>query len=128
MSQPIRRRNRKDVDIVSTEELTDKMLLPITTETLAEYLTLTSEDVMQSEDVLHILTYASVEQISLEETCHQLEDVPCPNTVRSQLNESVLKEIETLEENINTAIGSQLPKVAVCCWIVKNGLGRSLPF
>ena len=60
--------------------------------------------------MLHILTYASVEQISLEEACHQLEDVPCPNTVRSQLNENVLKEIETLEENINAAIVSQWPR------------------
>jgi len=110
MSQPIKRRNQKDVDIVDTEVLTDEMLLSITTSTLAEYLTLTPEDATQSEDALHILTYASVEQISLEEACHQLEDVPSPNTVRSQLNESVLKEIETLEENINAAIVSQWPK------------------
>jgi len=61
-------------------------------------------------DVLHILTYASVEQISLEEACHQLENVPCPNTVRSQLNESMLKEIETVEDNINEALVSQWPK------------------
>jgi putative transposase len=110
MSQPVRRRNQKDVDIVDTEALTDEMLLSITTSTLSEYLTLTPEDATQSEDVLHILTYASVEQISLEEACHQLEDVPSPNTVRSQLNESVLKEIETLEENINAALLSQWPR------------------
>lgn len=82
------------------------MLLSITTSTLAEYLALTPEDAEQSEDVLHILTYASVEQISLEEACHQLEDVPSHNTVRSQLNESVLKEIETLEDKENAAIVS----------------------
>jgi len=109
MSQP-KRRKQKNVDIVDTEALTDEMLLSITTSTLAEYLTLQPGDTTQSEDVLHILTYASVERISLEEACHQLEDVPSPNTVRSQLNESVLKEIETLEENINEALLSQCPK------------------
>ena len=71
MRQPIRRKNREEVDIVSTEALTDEMLLSITTSTLTEYLALTPEASEQSEDVLHILTYASVEQISLEEACHQ---------------------------------------------------------
>lgn len=47
---------------------------------------------------------------SLEEACHQLENVPCPNTVRSQLNENVLKEIETVEDNINAAIASQFTR------------------
>jgi len=107
MSQPIKRRKQKDVDIVDTEALTDEMLLSITTSTLAEYLTLTPDDATQYLDVLHILTYASVQQISLEEACHQLEDVPSPNTVRSQLNENVLKEIETVEENLNAALLSQ---------------------
>jgi len=110
MSQPIRRKKRKEVDIVSPEALTDELLLSITTSTLAEYLILTPDDTSQSEDVLNILTYASVKQISLEEACHQLEDAPSPNTVRNRLNESVLSEIETLEENINAALVSQWPK------------------
>jgi len=110
MSQPIGRQKQKEVDIVDKESLTDEMLLSLTTETLAEYLILTPDDATQSEDVLHILTYASVEQISLEEACHQLKDVSCPNTVRSQLNESVLTEIERVEANINSALASQLPR------------------
>jgi putative transposase len=110
MSKSIRRTKQKEVDIVSEEALTDEILLSITTSTLADNLVLSTSDTSQSEDVLHILTYASVKQISLEESCHQLEETPSHNTVRSRLNENILTEIETLEGNINSTLVSQLPK------------------
>ena len=63
MSQSVKQQRQEDVDTIDTEALTDEILLSLTTETLAEYLTLTPDNTTQSEDVLHLLTYASVQQL-----------------------------------------------------------------
>lgn len=60
-----------------------------------------------------ILIYASVTGTSIESACNELSDTPSGNTVREHLNGAFLHsrfEVMALEEELNEALGSQLPK------------------
>ena len=60
-----------------------------------------------------ILIYASVTGTSIENACNTLADVPSGNTVRDHLNNTFSRsrlEVLALEEELNEALRSQLPK------------------
>lgn len=63
--------------------------------------------------VWDILIYASVTGTSIENACNTLADVPSGNTVREHLNCTFSRsrlEVLALEEELNDALRSQLPK------------------
>lgn len=68
---------------------------------------------LDDEGVWEILMYASVNQMTIESACQELEQAPSGNTVREHLSEVLdnrRRKVIKLEEQINTALGDQLPR------------------
>lgn len=68
---------------------------------------------LDAEKAWDILIYASVTGSSIENACNTLADVPSGNTVREHLNRTFSRsrfEVLALEEELNEALRSQLPK------------------
>lgn len=68
---------------------------------------------LDDERLWEILGYASVNQLTIESACHELEEAPSGNTVREHLGESLddqRQEVVKLEEALNAALQAQLPR------------------
>ena len=63
-----------------------------------------------ADDVLVVLSYASVHQTSLEATCQELHDVPSGNRLREVLC-AALPARPILQRSVNTILRRQLPRV-----------------
>jgi putative transposase len=62
------------------------------------------------EDVLYVLTHASVHRLSLDAACAELEAAPSANRFREVLG-AALPARPTLQRQLNTILRAQLPKV-----------------
>lgn len=63
--------------------------------------------------VWEILMYASVNQMTIESACQELEQAPSGNTVREHLSgalDSRRRKVRQLEERLNAALKGQLPR------------------
>ena len=63
--------------------------------------------------VWEILMYASVNQMTIESACQELEQAPSGNTVREHLSEALdsrRQKVIKLEEQLNAALEGQLPR------------------
>lgn len=68
---------------------------------------------LDDERMWEILTYASVNQLTLEGACHELHTAPSGNTVREHLAEALedrRTQVVALEEQLNAALWAQLPR------------------
>jgi hypothetical protein len=68
---------------------------------------------LNAELVWTILVYASINQITIEAACQQLDGVPSANTVREHLNKKFEELEETLlelEDRLNRILDDGLPK------------------
>lgn len=68
---------------------------------------------LDDEGVWDILMYASVNHMTIESACQELEQAPSGNTVREHLAEALesrRRKVIKLEEQLNTALGDQLPR------------------
>jgi len=62
------------------------------------------------EDILYVLTHASVHRLSLDAACAELEAAPSANRFREVLG-AALPERPDLQRHLNTILRTQLPKV-----------------
>ena len=62
------------------------------------------------EDILYVLTHASVHRLSLEAACAELDAAPSANRFREVLG-AALPERHDLQRQLNTILRAQLPKV-----------------
>jgi putative transposase len=68
---------------------------------------------LNDEGVWEILMYASVNQLTIESACQELEQAPSGNTVREHLSEALddrRRKVVKLEEQLNAALAGQLPR------------------
>lgn len=68
---------------------------------------------LDDERMWEILTYASVNQLTMESACHELHTAPSGNTVRAHLAEALdddRAQVVALEEQLNAALWAQLPR------------------
>lgn len=68
---------------------------------------------LDDEGVWEILMYASVNRMTIESACQELEQAPSGNTVREHLSEALdshRRKMNKLEEQINAALRGQLPR------------------
>ena len=65
---------------------------------------------LSSEEVLAVLSYASLRQSTLETACHELPCAPSGNRLREVLM-AALPTRSVLQRQLNTALRAQLPKV-----------------
>jgi len=61
------------------------------------------------ETIFHLLTKASVDKSTIEDTCNQLDEAPHSNAVRYQLKKNLLLDLKALEDKVNEALVEQLP-------------------
>jgi Transposase DDE domain len=62
------------------------------------------------DDILYVLTHASVHRLSLDAACAELEAAPSANRFREVLG-AALPDRPTLQRHLNTILRAQLPKV-----------------
>lgn len=68
---------------------------------------------LDDEQVWEILTYASVNQLTIESACHELCTAPSGNTVREHLADALEDQrahVVALEHQLNAALQAQLPR------------------
>lgn len=68
---------------------------------------------LNEEGVWEILMYASVNQMTIESACQELEQAPSGNTVREHLAEALdnhRQQVTQLEDQLNAALRAQLPR------------------
>lgn len=68
---------------------------------------------LDDEGVWEILMYASVNQMTIESACQELEQAPSGNTVREHLSQALdsrRQGMMTLEERLNAALAGQRPR------------------
>lgn len=93
-------------------ELTSEQVLELTVETLMQHLPLiVQSDEYTTQDIWQVLTCASAQASTVEDTTRQLKDAPCANTVRNHLQAGLLvrTELQALEAAINAALVVHLP-------------------
>lgn len=95
-----------------TVELTSEQVLELTVETLMQHLPLVVQsDEYTAQDMWQVLTCASAQASTVEDTTRRLKDAPCANTVRNHLKAGLLArtELQALEAAINAALVVHLP-------------------
>ena len=94
--------------VSSTPALTDEATLNAALECVLDYLPIDMQGKYAPQTVYQVLLWAASHQDTVNHACDVLENVPTANDIRYHL--SKFDDMRTLEEHLNRALQSRLPK------------------